>query len=460
MSSKLTCVILAGGCGKRLSSVVNEVPKPMAPVAGRPFLEYLLAQVRDAGCTDVVLCVGHKANVIKDYFGSGHKCGVKIRYSQERELLGTAGALALARPLIHSNPFLVLNGDSYCSVDFQGFLTQHQARGAVATIVVARVEDASRYGSIVLGEDDTVIHFYEKRQPHDATYVNAGIYILNHEVLDLVPLGKYCSIEHEVFPILVQHGLYAFRQPGPFIDIGTPDSFAMAQTVLPESLCRLPQCGRQNTDEEPFRTEKSVIREQITECLRQGAKVRLATIDKNVDELVHAAELITTSLYRAGKLLLFGNGGSAADAQHLAAEFVGRFAQERGPLPALALTTDTSALTAIANDFGFEQVFARQIRALGRSGDVAIAISTSGNSPNVLLGVQAAREMGITTIGLTGGDGGKLAGIVGCAIVVPSDNTAHIQETHIAIGHVLCGVIEQALVETPLLIERDLGAHP
>lgn len=207
-------------------------------------------------------------------------------------------------------------------------------------------------------------------------------------------------------------------------------------------------------------SEKSVIREQIAESLRQGAEVRLAVIETNMDEIVHSAELITACLQGGGKLLLFGNGGSAADAQHLAAEFVGRFIRERDPLPAVALTTDTSALTAITNDYGFEQVFACQIRALGRSGDIAIAISTSGNSPNVLFGVQTAREIGITTIGLTGGDGGKLAGMVDCEIVVPSANTAHIQDTHIAIGHAFCGVIEQALAETPLLVERDLGAHP
>lgn len=234
MSDKLTCVILAGGLGTRLSPVVNDVPKPMALVAGRPFLEYLIAQVREAGFTDVVLCIGYKAYVIENHFGDGRKYGVEIRYSREEKLLGTAGALALARPLIRSDPFLVMNGDSYCAVDFLDLLAQHRARGAVATIVVTQVKDISRYGSIVLGDNDMVIHFCEKDQANETqAYVNAGIYMLNQVILDLVPVGKPCSIEYEVFPMLAGRGLYAFRQPGAFIDIGVPTTFKAAQTLLP-----------------------------------------------------------------------------------------------------------------------------------------------------------------------------------------------------------------------------------
>ena len=229
-------MILAGGPGIRLSSVIRDVPKPMAPVAGRPFLEYLLEQMHEAGCTDVVLCVGYKAHIIENHFGDGRKYGVGIRYSLEQDLLGTAGALALARPLIRSDPFLVLNGDSYCPFDLQALLTQHQARQAVATIVATKMQEASPYGSIVLNVNDAVIHFYEKNQTNKVAYVNAGIYLLNLVVLDMVPTGKPCSIEHEVFPALAGRGLYAFRQPGPFIDIGYPTSFEAAQTLLPKLL--------------------------------------------------------------------------------------------------------------------------------------------------------------------------------------------------------------------------------
>jgi D-sedoheptulose 7-phosphate isomerase len=155
--------------------------------------------------------------------------------------------------------------------------------------------------------------------------------------------------------------------------------------------------------------------------------------------------LLEESLRHGGKLLLFGNGGSAADAQHIAAELVIRYQKDRRALAALALTTDTSALTACGNDFGFERIFARQIEGLGRPGDVAIGISTSGRSPNVLAGLRAARALGMKTAGLTGSDGGELLPLCDAAVVVPSAVTARIQEMHLLIGHAWCLALEQRL---------------
>ncbi len=154
--------------------------------------------------------------------------------------------------------------------------------------------------------------------------------------------------------------------------------------------------------------------------------------------------------FRAGrKLLLFGNGGSAADAQHLAAEFVGRFSSERAALAAIALSTDTSILTAISNDYGYEKVFSRQVEALGQHGDVAFAITTSGSSPNVVEAVKKAKEMGLTTVGLLGRDGGALAELVDCPLIVEGKKTARIQEVHILIGHSICQLVEAALFGRP-----------
>lgn len=161
--------------------------------------------------------------------------------------------------------------------------------------------------------------------------------------------------------------------------------------------------------------------------------------------IVAIADLLTDALRAGHKVLLFGNGGSAADAQHIAAELVGRYKLLRPALPALALTTDTSALTAIGNDYGYQAVFARQVEAHARPGDVVIAISTSGNSPSVLEGVAVARRQGAVTIGLTGGDGGRLLAAVDQCIVVPSTQTPHIQQAHITIGHIICDLVEQAL---------------
>lgn len=158
-----------------------------------------------------------------------------------------------------------------------------------------------------------------------------------------------------------------------------------------------------------------------------------------------AARLMADALAAGGKLMFCGNGGSAADSQHLAAELTGRFVNDRRPLAALALTTDTSALTCIANDYAFDQVFARQVRALGRPGDVLVAISTSGNSPNVMAAVEAARDRGMASIGLLGRDGGALRTRCDPAIVIPSQVTARVQEAHILIGHSLCGMLEDLL---------------
>ncbi len=146
-----------------------------------------------------------------------------------------------------------------------------------------------------------------------------------------------------------------------------------------------------------------------------------------------------------GKVLLFGNGGSAADAQHLATELTIRYIRDREPIAAIALTTDTSALTAAGNDLGFDQVFARQIRALGRPGDLALGISTSGKSPNVIRGLEAARDLGLAAAALSGGDGGDLTGLADPLLVVPSATTARIQEMHITLGQMFCGALERAL---------------
>jgi len=163
------------------------------------------------------------------------------------------------------------------------------------------------------------------------------------------------------------------------------------------------------------------------------------------EKVVEAARLLVEVFQAGGKVLIFGNGGSAADAQHLAAEFVNRFQLERPPLAAMALTTDTSILTAVANDYDFEQVFAKQVRALGKPGDLAWGISTSGNSANVVAGLDAARELSMKTLAFSGRDGGPVAAAADLALIVPSRNTPRVQEVQITIGHALCDLVDYLL---------------
>lgn len=162
--------------------------------------------------------------------------------------------------------------------------------------------------------------------------------------------------------------------------------------------------------------------------------------------IAQGAEVLVKALQSGRKVLILGNGGSAADAQHFAAELVGRFLRERRALPAIALTTDTSLLTAVGNDFGFDQIFKRQVEALAVPGDVVVGISTSGHSPNVVLALEAARAIGCTTVGLLGRDGGKIAPLVDLNLTVPVQETPHIQEAHITIIHLLCDLVEQQFV--------------
>ncbi|MGC1581357.1 MAG: D-sedoheptulose 7-phosphate isomerase [Candidatus Acidiferrales bacterium] len=170
----------------------------------------------------------------------------------------------------------------------------------------------------------------------------------------------------------------------------------------------------------------------------------LSSVDV-VSSVARVSEILIEALRNGNKPLLFGNGGSAADAQHIAAELVGRFAFNRPPLPALALSVNTSCVTAIGNDYGFDLVFARQLQALARAGDVAIGLSTSGNSPNILRALEVAKNLCVHTVALTGEGGGKLKGVADHCICVPSNETPRIQECHILIGHVVCELVEQAI---------------
>ncbi|MBM4308044.1 MAG: D-sedoheptulose 7-phosphate isomerase [Deltaproteobacteria bacterium] len=183
----------------------------------------------------------------------------------------------------------------------------------------------------------------------------------------------------------------------------------------------------------------------IQKRFKESIEVKTSFLKENLSKILDVIKLISHCFEVGNKLFFFGNGGSAADAQHLAAEFVNRYIMDRPPLPAIALTTDTSILTSISNDSSFNEVFAKQLRALGKEGDIAVGISTSGTSPNILKAFEVAKEMGMKTIALTGGDGGALAKVADYSLIVPSSSTPRIQEVHILVGHILCELVEHYL---------------
>ena len=187
------------------------------------------------------------------------------------------------------------------------------------------------------------------------------------------------------------------------------------------------------------------VEETIRAGLRETARLLAEFPDEQTARVAKAAGLMTEAVRAGRKVIWFGNGGSATQSQHMAAEFVGRFRRERRALPSISLTENMASVTAIGNDYAFERVFARQLEGLGQAGDVAIGLSTSGNSANVLEGLRQAKALGLVAVGLTGGSGGRMAALCDVCICVPSTVTAHIQEAHLAIGHVLCGLVEDAL---------------
>jgi D-sedoheptulose 7-phosphate isomerase len=191
------------------------------------------------------------------------------------------------------------------------------------------------------------------------------------------------------------------------------------------------------------------MQDHIINIFKESSRVKEAFINENLSKLINIIDVLTAALKSGNKILLFGNGGSAADAQHIAAEFINRFLIERPPLPAIALTTDTSVITSIGNDYDFSEIFSKQIRAIGQPGDVAWGISTSGNSANVMKGLEVAKKMGLVTVAFTGKDGGSIAKIVDFSVNVSSSSTARIQETHITAGHAICELVDMKLFQKP-----------
>jgi NDP-sugar pyrophosphorylase family protein len=230
--SSATAVVLAGGFGTRLRAVVQDRPKVLALVSGRPFLSYLLDQLVEAGVRKAVLCTGYMAEQVQSEYGDAFGT-LELTYSAESEPLGTGGAVRLARPAIDSDPVLVLNGDSYCHADLAALWARNAERGGDGTLLLARVEDTARYGRVELGENDVLTGFQEKQGSTGSGWINAGVYVLGAKVIDDIPPAGArgaVSLEKDILTRWVERGrLYGYRAPGPFLDIGTPQSYAAAE---------------------------------------------------------------------------------------------------------------------------------------------------------------------------------------------------------------------------------------
>jgi len=227
----IKAAILAGGLGSRLRSVVNDRPKVMAEIGGRPFLAYLLHKLEEAGIGQVVLCTGHMGEIISDTFGNAHG-RLGLHYSRETVPLGTGGAVRYALPLLDSESVLVMNGDSYCDADLNAFWEFHQSEGAQATLLLVKSADSGRFGHVRINSKGQVVRFDEKSAVAAAGWINAGMYLLKRELILSIPPGKRVSLEEEIFPAWIGLGLYGFQSNGSFIDIGIPEDYAKAEQIM------------------------------------------------------------------------------------------------------------------------------------------------------------------------------------------------------------------------------------
>lgn len=224
-------VLLVGGRGTRLQAVLPSTPKPLAPVGDAPFLELLVLQLRAQGIRRLVMCTGHLADQIEAQFGDGRQWNVAIEYSKEPRALGTAGAVKFAeRHLAQASEFLVMNGDSFLEMDFRRLIRFHREHGGLVSMAVRRVSDAARYGTVQMDTLDRIVGFAEKTGAQISGVINGGVYVFSRAILRHIPDGP-ASLEKDVFPRLLKQGMFAAEQGGMFIDIGTPEDYARAQTL-------------------------------------------------------------------------------------------------------------------------------------------------------------------------------------------------------------------------------------
>jgi phosphoheptose isomerase/dTDP-glucose pyrophosphorylase len=433
----------------------------MLPVGGRPLLEYLLKLLRSHGVREVAINLHYRPEVVTSHFGDGSGLGMKIAYSHEKELLGTAGALRRMAPFL-SDTFFVLCGDLLTDADFTSLAEFHRWRGAVATTALHRVEEPGRAGLVDAAADGRILRFEEK-PPRSRRFTNlacAGIYVFEPSVLAEIPEGHPSDLGHDLLPCLIDKGLpvYGLEGVGQVLDVGSPERYALAQVMLP-SLALNGHNGRKGAVI-PFPTRQGVpsgprglgpgtgrdgARGVIDDFLAEARAVLEHVEPSDVEA---AVSLLAGAHRRQGAVFAVGNGGSAATASHLASDLT-RSTQQNGgpPLRAFSLSDNVPQLTAWANDACYEESFAAQLQAYARPGDVLVAVSASGNSPNILAAAKQGRNMGVAVIALTGFGGGRLRGLVDAALVIDSYDYGQVEGAHLVLVHLLSRMVVRAAVQ-------------
>ena len=468
----MKAIILAAGEGTRLRPLTEHCPKPMLPVGGRPLLEHLLKLLCNHGVREVAINLHHRPEAVTSHFGDGSSLGMKIAYSHEKELLGTAGALRRMASFL-DDTFLVLCGDLLTDVDFTSLVEFHRWRSAVATTALHRVEEPGRAGLVDAASDGRILRFEEK-PPRSRRFTNlacAGIYVFEPSVLAEIPEGRPSDLGHDLFPSLIDKGLpiYGLEGVGHVLDIGSPERYALAQVMLPY-LALNGHNGRRNGGVIPFPArrratstatvpkpspERNGARGAISDFLAEARAV-LERVDPS--DVEAAVSLLVGAQRRDGAVFAVGNGGSAATASHLASDLARNTQQNGGPpLRAFSLSDNVPQLTAWANDTCYEESFAAQLRAYARPGDVLVAVSASGNSPNILAAAKEARNMGLAVIALTGSGGGRLKGLADATLVIDSYEYGQVEGAHLVLVHLLSKIVVRAAAQRPQEAEAPVA---
>jgi NDP-sugar pyrophosphorylase family protein/phosphoheptose isomerase len=439
----MKALILAAGAGTRLRPLTDELPKPMLPVAGVPLLEHTVQALRRQGITELAVNLHHLPDAVTRHFGDGRRFGVRITYSPERTLLGTAGAARRLRSFLDET-FLVIYGDVLTDLSFTDLAAFHRERGAVLTLAVHRVADPTAAGLVGVDATGRVTRFVEKPAPEEVftDLVNAGVLVVEPSVLDGVPAGCPCDFGRDVLPRLLAAGARVHaRRLGAgdyLIDIGSPASYLRAQTEWPaRRRAAVPPIAPDPTTALAEEAAGSLVDDYLVRLERTVRELSRTEIVAVVRRLLEA--------WRAGrKVVVMGNGGSAATASHMVNDLTKLTLSEGWPrLRAVSLTDNVPLLTAWGNDAAFDRVFVEPLLGLVDPGDVVIGISTSGNSPNVLAALEAARRCGAVTVGLTGRSGGRLPALVDHCVRVPSDHIGRQEDVHLVLNHVVANTLRQ-----------------
>ncbi len=429
-------MILAAGKGTRLRPLTNRMPKAMVPVDGRPLLEYTIELLREHGVCEIAVNLHAHADVITEHFGDGSRFGVSLTYSFEPQLLGTAGAVKKLEEFFKDGSFYVVYGDILTRLDLGSLLEHHRACGAMATIALHQTEDLTRCGVVRQDENGWITSFIEK--PGNGftadAWANAGIYLVEPALLQRMRAETPQDFGRDVFPELVGNGggLAGFRSDAVFWDVGSAERLRLAEDWL-----------RMESGREPRRSRIGTVAGQYLASVQEA----IAGLDRSA--IVQIVELLFDVRSRGNQVFIAGNGGSSSTASHMAADLTRAASDSSGPpLRCRSLTDNVPAVTAWSNDVGVEAAFELQMEQVVEPGDVLIAISASGRSPNIIAAANAARRQGASVVGLVGFGGGKLAEIADVAVVVPSDEYGPVEDIHLLLGHLLATEIRQAAEPT------------